>query len=91
MAIPKDIQEKIAEAKEKQLTELDLSGNFIGDDREKLTSIPTEVFELSQTNTKTSKLVNVTKDENDKYRLSEQKRNHCCIGAGIDSLQGDDG
>ncbi|MEH2450223.1 leucine-rich repeat domain-containing protein [Nostoc sp.] len=43
---PQHFLEKIREAKEKQLKELDLSRDWLGDDKEKLTDIPTEVFEL---------------------------------------------
>ncbi|MEH2179317.1 COR domain-containing protein [Nostoc sp.] len=43
---PQHFLEKIREAKEKQLQELDLSHDWLGDDKEKLTEIPTEVFEL---------------------------------------------
>ncbi len=45
MKTAKHILEKIKEAKEKQLKELDLSGHII-DDEKKLTQIPGEVFEL---------------------------------------------
>ncbi|MEH2356125.1 COR domain-containing protein [Nostoc sp.] len=43
---PQRFLEKIREAKEKQLKELDLSSNRRTDDKEKLTEIPAEVFEL---------------------------------------------
>ncbi|MCC5610720.1 leucine-rich repeat domain-containing protein [Nostoc sp. CHAB 5834] len=42
---PQRFLEKIREAKEKQLKELDLSRDWL-DDKKKLTEIPTEVFEL---------------------------------------------
>ncbi|MDZ8187747.1 MAG: COR domain-containing protein [Nostoc sp. ChiSLP02] len=43
---PQRYLEKIREAKEKQLKELDLSNSWRTDDKEKLTEIPAEVFEL---------------------------------------------
>ncbi|MDZ8257319.1 COR domain-containing protein [Nostoc sp. ChiQUE01b] len=43
---PQRFLEKIREAKEKQLKELDLSNDWNSDDNEKLTEIPAEVFEL---------------------------------------------
>ncbi|MCL6750454.1 leucine-rich repeat domain-containing protein [Nostoc sp. CCCryo 231-06] len=43
---PQHFLEKIREAKEKQLTELDLSNDWGTNDKEKLTEIPAEVFEL---------------------------------------------
>jgi internalin A len=48
--IPTHLQKKIQKAKEKQLTELDLSNNYWENDNNKrLTEIPSEVFELTQT------------------------------------------
>jgi internalin A len=43
--------EKIQEAKQKQLKELDLSSNWDMPDRQKLTSVPAEVFELEHLRT----------------------------------------
>ncbi len=43
---PQRFLEKIREAKEKQLKKLDLSNGWGTDDKEKLTEIPAEVFEL---------------------------------------------
>ncbi|QLE51405.1 GTPase [Nostoc sp. C057] len=43
---PQRFLEKIREAKEKQLKELDLSNDWRTDDKEKLIEIPAEVFEL---------------------------------------------
>ncbi|MBD2505702.1 leucine-rich repeat domain-containing protein [Nostoc muscorum FACHB-395] len=44
--MPQRFLEKIREAKEKQLKELDLSSDWGNDDKEELTEIPPEVFEL---------------------------------------------
>ncbi len=46
--IPKHVLEKIREAKEKQLKELDLGNDWETKDDQKLTKIPPEVFELEQ-------------------------------------------
>ncbi|MCP4352817.1 MAG: leucine-rich repeat protein [Desulfobacterales bacterium] len=46
--IPKHVIKKIKEVKEKQLKELDLSWKYNQSKDEKLTQIPTEVFELEQ-------------------------------------------
>ena len=43
---PQRYLKKIREAKEKQLKELDFSHDWLDDDKEKLTEIPAEVFEL---------------------------------------------
>ncbi|MFW9258680.1 hypothetical protein, partial [Nostoc sp. CALU 546] len=43
---PQRFLEKIREAKNKQLKELDLSNHWFTYDKEKLTEIPVEVFEL---------------------------------------------
>ena len=45
--IPERFRHKIQEAKEKQLEILDLSSDLYADDKEELTKIPTEVFELA--------------------------------------------
>ncbi|MFH7028123.1 MAG: leucine-rich repeat domain-containing protein [Heteroscytonema crispum UTEX LB 1556] len=44
--IPQRVREKIQEVKEKRLKELDLSNDGNTDDKEKLTQIPAEVFDL---------------------------------------------
>ncbi|MCP4108250.1 MAG: leucine-rich repeat protein [Desulfobacteraceae bacterium] len=49
--IQKNVVRKIKEAKEKQLKELDLSNDYLINDDQKLTQIPTEVFELEQLKT----------------------------------------
>ena len=46
--IPPKFQAKIKEAKDKQLKELDLSNDYWDNYSEKLTEIPTEIFELQQ-------------------------------------------
>ena len=48
MAIPERVKQKIAEAKEKQLKELDLSNNYWNRELYELTKIPPQVFELTQ-------------------------------------------
>ncbi len=45
---PKHILEKIQEAKEKQFKELDLTSDWTAKDEERLTRIPTELYELKQ-------------------------------------------
>ena len=46
--IPRRFRERIQAAKDKKLKELDLSNNYRSRDDEKLTEIPTEVWELEQ-------------------------------------------
>ena len=46
--IPERFRLRIQEAKEKQLEELDLSNEWNADDKDKLTEIPAEVFELTR-------------------------------------------
>ena len=52
--IPERFRQRIQEAKDKQLEKLDLCDSFLADDKDKLTEIPPEVFEL--THLKTLKL-----------------------------------
>jgi len=46
--MPESVLEKIREAKEKQLKELDLSTIFTGADETRMPFIPPEVFELTR-------------------------------------------
>ena len=59
--IPEHFRQRIREAKEKQLEELDLSNHYGTDDKDKLIKVPPEVFEL--THLKVLKLSNNTISE----------------------------
>ena len=45
--IPERFRQRIQEAKEQQLEELDLSSDYWAEDSQKLTQIPDKVFELT--------------------------------------------
>ncbi len=47
MSIPELFRQRIQEAKEQHIEELDLSYHYLANDSEKLTQIPDEVFELT--------------------------------------------